>query len=245
MSTKSTSERLSEAMSRSRHLWRSQKAEAVAAAPPAPAPPAFTIALSREAGANGSGVARALGERLGWPVYDRELLQRVAEDMGLGAGLLEGVDERRRGWLQECLEALIAGRSASQGAYVRHLVGTLLALAAHGQCVLVGRGAAQILPAATTLRVRLVAPLEDRVAVTQQRFGSTRDGARRWVEETDRERSGFVHDVFHKDPADPRLYDLVINAARFPAPECAELIIDALHRLQGRASVLGPDSVAP
>ena len=48
-----------------------------------------------------------------------------------------------------------AGPAAS--GYVHRLIQTLLSLAAKGECVILGRGAAQALPPQTTLRVRLVA----------------------------------------------------------------------------------------
>ncbi len=56
---------------------------------------------------------------------------------------------------------------------------TLLSLGAHGECIIVGRGSAQVLPSATTLRVRLVAPLRDRASIISQRFGIGLDEAGR------------------------------------------------------------------
>jgi cytidylate kinase len=135
---------------------------------------------------------------------------------------------------------LLLRAAVSASAYVRHLFETHLSLAAHGECVLVGRGAAQVLPAATTLRVRLVAPVEDRVEAIRQRFGISVDEAARWVATTDAERSRFVRDHCGKDPVDPRLYDLVLNASRLAVNECADLIIEALHELQARAAAAGP-----
>jgi cytidylate kinase len=196
--------------------------------------PALTIALSREAGAGGSAVARKVGEQLAWPVYDRELLQELAREMGLRVGLLEAVDERQDSWLRECLDSFMAAPTVSDSAYVRHLGQVLFSLAAHGECVVVGRGAVYILPAATTLRVRLFAPLAHRVAAARQRLGLSRADATRWVEKTDRERDGFVRDHFHKDAADPCHYDLLLNTARLCAEESAELIIAALRQMQVR-----------
>jgi hypothetical protein len=67
MDQKKSSERVAEAIGRARHQWQARrKAEAIAESPPMPSLPAWTIALSREAGANGPRVARAVGERLGW-----------------------------------------------------------------------------------------------------------------------------------------------------------------------------------
>jgi cytidylate kinase len=226
---------LAEAMERARRHWQAQrKAEAAAGIAPVPSPAAFTIALSREAGANGSLVARAVGERLGWVVYDRELVQHVAADMGVRTSLVESVDEKHRSWLRECLESFASAPAVSASAYARHLLESLLSLGAHGACVIVGRGAAQVLPAAVTLRVRLVGPVEDRVQAVCQRFGIPHEEAKRWVEKTDGERIRFVKDHFQKDAADPRQYDLVLNSSRFSVPECADLIIEALHRLQAR-----------
>jgi cytidylate kinase len=240
MDQKISLERVTEAVDRAHRHWQAQKE---AEGGPRPTPPRVTVAISHEAGSNAPVVARTLGERLGWPVYDRELLQRIAAEMGVRATLLESVDERRKGWLLECLEALGTPPAVSQGGYVRHLVETLLALAAHGDCVVVGRGAAQVLPAATTLRVRLVGPVEDRRTSVRQRFGIEPEAAARWVAQTDAERVRFVKDHFHKDPTDPHLYDLVLNTSRLSAPACAEIIIETLRRLQARAPVRGPEAV--
>ncbi len=235
MDQKSTSVLVAEAMERARRQWQAQvKREARAGIPLVRSPPAFTIALSREAGASGSLVARALGERLGWLVYDRELVEHIAADMGVRASLLDSVDEKHRGWVLECLEAFASAPAISEGAYVRHLVETLLSLGAHGNCIIVGRGAAQVLPPAVTLRVRLVSAVEDRVRAASQRLGISPEEARRWVERTDGERVRFVNDHFHKDPTDPRGYDLVLNSSRFSVPECADLIVEAERRLQAR-----------
>src|SRR5262249_8116953 len=91
-----------------------------------------------------------------------------------------------------------------------------------------------ILPAGTTLRVRLVAIREDRIAATCLRLGVSAQEAARWVEQTEKERTAFIRDHFQQDPTDPRRYDLVLNTSRWSIPECAELIIQGLHRLEWR-----------
>src|SRR5437868_9081240 len=68
----------------------------------------FTIALAREAGTPGTSVAGEVGTRLSWPVYDHQLLERIAQEMGLRTQLLESVDERRRSWLLETVEGFIS-----------------------------------------------------------------------------------------------------------------------------------------
>jgi hypothetical protein len=63
---------------------------------------------------------------------------------------------------------------AEAAAYVHHLSQAILSLGAHGRCVIIGRGAAQILPAQTTLRVRLIGPRERRP--DNNRLRSTQPG---------------------------------------------------------------------
>jgi cytidylate kinase len=236
MEHKSSSEHIADAMERVRREWKARlKTAKVAGVPVSPAPTPFTIAVSREAGSNGALVAARLGERLGWLVYDRMLLDRIAEEMGLRSSLLATVDEKRVSWLRECMAAFTSTPTASTSAYVRHLVEMVLTLAAHGDCVIVGRGAPQILPPATTLRVRLMAPLEERVAMVQSRLGLSKAEAARWVRTTDRDRIAFVHDNFHKDPCDPHGYDLVLNTVRLSADESAEVIEETLRRFVAHA----------
>jgi cytidylate kinase len=203
--------------------------------PSRPPPGTFTIAVSRQAGANGPAIARAVGALLDWPIYDQALLRAIAGEMGVRAELLQSVDEKHRTWLQECVDALGTMPAVTQSGYVHHLAEILLALAAMGDCVIVGRGAAQVMPTATTLRVRLVGPYADRVRGIERRFGIAHDEASRWVDQTDRDRVQFVREHFHRDPTDPALYDLVLNSTRFSVAECAELILDALRRFQARA----------
>jgi cytidylate kinase len=195
----------------------------------------ITIALTREAGCPGTSVAQEVGIRLGWPVYDHELLERIAQEMGLRVGLLETIDEKRQSWILECLEAFAEMPHVSENTYVRHLAQAVLSLGAHGECIIVGRGAGHILPRETTLRARLVGDLNDRVAAFAARFNLGREEAARKVEETDRERTRFVKDHFHADPADPHQYDLLINTSHWPVPRCADLIVAAVRATPERA----------
>jgi len=234
-----SSERLGETLARTQERWAAQlKAESISKPESGKATPAlaFTIAISREKGANGALVADKLAERLGWPVYDRELLRRVAEDMGLRTGLLESVDEKRANWVMSLLDPFKVQAPVSEGAYRRSLVQLLATLAAHGECIIVGRGAAQVLPPSSTLRVRLVAPLSHRVHVVQERFGISHDEAAKRVKEADEDRTRFVREHFGKGPATAADYDLVLNTARFSPEECAEIITQALRRCQAHAA---------
>src|SRR5262249_38614543 len=139
-------------------------------------------------------------------------------------------------WLKETMEAFSSAPTFGEHAYVRHLVQTILSLGTHGHCVIVGRGAPQILPAQSTLRVGLVSPLEDRINAWTQRFAISHDEAARRVRETDRERRRFIQDHFRKDPTDLHQYDLILNTSRWSVAECEAFILDAHDRMREHIS---------
>jgi cytidylate kinase len=234
---------ISEMIEQSCLRWEAQRTAAARRGLSSRVPRAFTIAVSREAGTSGSAVAENVGKLLNWHVYDRELLEKIAHEMGLRATLLESVDERQQTWLRGSVQAWLASLAAggeapwaNETSFVHHLVETVLALGIHGECVVVGRGAAFILPAETTLRVSLVAPFRDRVAtVSRQRNIPAREAAH-LVRTIDRERIDFLKDHFMKNPNDASNFEIVLNMSRLTVVECAELIVETLRRLQSRAN---------
>jgi cytidylate kinase len=197
---------------------------------PAAKRPPFTVTISREVGALGNTVGAEVATRLGWALHDHEIINKIAEEMGKPTTHIRGVDERQFSWLEECLAGLMSEYRVNPSEYLKQLIGTIRGLGARGQCVIVGRGANFILPPETTLRVRLVADLKDRINVIGRLRGISDRDARRWIEEVEKERTRFVQSNFGKDVADPCHYDLVLNTSRLSAEECADTII---HTLQG------------
>jgi cytidylate kinase len=229
------------------HLGRHFAARRKAAQQTGAFPNALTIAISREAGTQGTLVAREAANRLGWPVYDQELLELIARDMRLRTSVLESVDERRKGWLQATAEAFMSppprddlGTVATESGYVHHLIKVVLALGTHGECVIVGRGSPFILPVETTLRVRLMGPERGRVENFARVLGVPEDEAARRARHLDRERAAFVRRHFFKDAADPRNYDLALNVSRLHPPRCAALIVEAVHQIQASEPLNAP-----
>jgi cytidylate kinase len=214
-------------------LLNTQKKTSEPPAAGGPRPP-FSIAISREAGTPGTAVAAETGRRLGWPVYDREILDKIAQQLKRPAHHLAAVDERPVSWLEDSLSLLLAEYPVSADTYLKYLLATVRGLGAVGRCVINGRAASFILPPATTVCVRLVADLKDRVRNAAGRPGVGPAEAEAWVEKTDRERLGFVKRYFGKDAADPHQYDLVLNTSRLTVQEAAGLVVQHLRQWEGR-----------
>ncbi len=87
--------------------------------------------------------------------------------------------------------------------YLRNLSKVVLTLGRHGKGVIVGRGAHFLLDPQATLRVRVIAPLETRVARIAARDGLSEDEARAKILRIDGERIAFNKQHYGADIADP------------------------------------------
>jgi cytidylate kinase len=190
-------------------------------------PAALTVALSREAGARGGTIGRRAGRKLGWQVYDQELLEYLSQDPTACQGMVEALRPEAAAWVEENLKRLLGEPSANHNPSVVSLARVVLALGAQGNVVLIGRGAGSILPAASTLHVRIIAPLEARIAYMAQWLRLTTEEAAERVRLRDERRGEFVATHFHRQPNDVYQYDLLLNSSLLGEDVCADLIARA------------------
>jgi cytidylate kinase len=197
---------------------------------PAEAPPSvpasLTVAVSREAGARGGTIGKRVGKKLGWQVYNQEMLEYTAQE-GASRHIIAHLPPIAARWAEERLEVLLREQNLSQNPTIADIARIVLALGAQGEVVLVGRGAGCILPAESTLHVRIVAPLADRVAYMSQWLRMTEGEAEEQVRLRDKRRAEFIETHFHRQPGDAYQYDLILNSSLLGEEVCAELIADA------------------
>jgi cytidylate kinase len=170
-----------------------------------------------------------VAQKLGWTVYDQELLEYIAHEMHQRTSVLETLDEKAYRWAHDWLAALLEGQWQNQDAYIVHLTKVILAVGLQGESVIVGRGASFILPRERSLNVRVIAPDADRIAYLTQLERLTPQDAARHMKETDEQRRQFVRDYFHRDSTDPHEYDLVLDSSQLGEDLCAELVVKALQ----------------
>lgn len=187
------------------------------------------LTISRESGSQGAEVAQLVGERLGWAVLDRDLVEQLAGDLELEPRVLALLDERRTNWFSETLLNLFNSRLVAQQGYVE-LLGKVVALAAAAEpVIIVGRGAHLILPPDSGFRVRVIAPRAFRAQQISRAQGLNPRAAEKWLDDVDADRRGFVMRNLREDVTDPSLYDLVLNSASLGVHGCVEVIARALE----------------
>ncbi len=181
------------------------------------------ITISRQYGSLGNITANALGERLGYRVVMRELINQAAQAAGAHEVALAVIDEL--GLLG------VSPTEEDYQAYIHAVKAVMLELANQGNAIIVGRGGQVVLAGRPdVLHVRTVAPLELRVARIAERYGISLGAARAQVKASDRQRRIFLKRFYNIDANDPLLYDLVINTARMTAETACNLICTALEQ---------------
>ena len=197
--------------------------------PPAQATRLY-VAITRQAGTNASEIARLVGLKLGWDVYDKNLLDLVSERFHEPRLMLDLVDETRSNWVFDVLGIWMDHKIIPHQKFVSHLKRVMTAAAHHGKAVFVGRGAQFLLPRQRVLAVWITASEKYRVEQVMRRQAISEADARQFVRDTDAGRQEFVKQFFHHDLNDPLLYDLVINVEQMGVARAVEQILAAIGR---------------
>jgi cytidylate kinase len=186
------------------------------------------LAISREAGAGGDTIAKIVGQRLGWEVLGKELLDRIASRFHSNRSMLDLVDETPSNWVYDVLGTWMDSTVIPHETYVVQLGRVVLAAAKKANVVFVGRGAQFLLPRDKGFAVRLVASPQFRIENLMRLKGLTTAEAQRYLNEADKGRREFGSRFFHHDVTDPHLYDLVLNTERLGIEGAAEVILTAM-----------------
>jgi CMP/dCMP kinase len=188
------------------------------------------LTLSRQMGAGETGFAPTLAARLGLRVYDRELLEQEAVQLGVPEAELEKVDEQPAGIFQRFRPGSLYQR------YFETLGRLMGELAAEGEVLLVGRGASRFLrDRFRAFHVRLVASLPVRLRRVMEYRWLAEAPARKLIAESDAHRQRFYEDYFGADLSDPLEYDVTVNSGRL-GPTAVELVAFAAERFWERTS---------
>ncbi|MCK9531738.1 MAG: cytidylate kinase-like family protein [Gammaproteobacteria bacterium] len=168
------------------------------------------VTLSRDVGSGGSEIASRLAKRLGVPLYDKEILDAIAERAKVDRELMARLDEKTKDIRDSWLFGLLSGQSSFLSSYRHHLFDVLLCIAQQGG-VIVGRGAHIVLANREAFRLRVVGSEDrcaDRVAA---RNGLDREAALERVRHINRERDESTFRLVHHHLNEAHTFDLVLN----------------------------------
>ena len=201
------------------------------------------LTISHQYGSGGSQIARDLGERLQWSVWDKEIVRKMATEYQLAEPEVEAKDERVASFIEKLVDLLGLGGFATaysilpprglDDAKLRYMTRTIVeGIARKGRAIIVGRGGNHILAKRpSTLHVFIFAPLEARIQRVIEMEKLTRSEAERRIAGMDRLRTDYVRTFYHADWRDPTHYHLTLDSAVWGERGTADLILSAIEHI--------------
>jgi hypothetical protein len=202
--------------------------------------PVQLITVSREYGAGGSELGVLLGQMLGWPVMDHEVVRQLAARLSCDEGEVVAMDEHAPSFLERLASVATVTAPESRAhstpwttdpdcvaAAAREV---LLEAARHPPVIIVGHGGNCLFRGrADVLRARVVAPFEVRVQRVARRTGAPPARAAAEVRRRDADRRHYLQRYYKSDMNDACGYDLQINTGTVSLEEAARLVLDLVQ----------------
>ncbi len=218
------------------------------------------ITVSKQLGAGGEEIARAVCDMLRYRYFDKQHIIETAHEVGLSRDQVVDYSEERyevRNFLARLMggaprpvktvslrkedskgNVTLTEETIDEAQYVVLIKGAVRAAYERGDMVIVGRAGQAILQdEADALHVRIVAPLGSRIARLQQREGLTVEEAERQIMRHDRASAEYLGRFFGIQWDDHNLYHLMLNTGKVSVDGAAQIIVDAVVQL--RASIAG------
>lgn len=180
------------------------------------------VAVSRQIGSEGNDLAAQLADRLGFQLYDREIVDYIAERANVRVAAVKSLGETWFNSVHNWISGVIDHRFLAADDYARHLVEAVGTIARQESAVFVGRGVGFFLPRSRGIHVRVIASLDKRVERAAARYGISEVEARQLCARSDASRTAFTRAYFNVDVTDPQNYDVCLNTNRLSIEDCVE-----------------------
>jgi len=193
------------------------------------APPKPTITITREFGCEAYPVAeelvklaeKATGES--WLLVDISLLDAVAKEHNISPEVMLSLGKKPR-WLDDMF-ATFSSKWKTDADYYRLLCEQVIALAAAGNVVFVGLGAAIITKAMKHCsHFRLIATHDFKVGSIARRMKISKQEAELVVIDKQKERDSIIRKLLDADEHDPLYYHAIFNNGKINSKQIAKMI---------------------
>jgi cytidylate kinase len=180
------------------------------------------ITISREFGSEGDAIAQKVAQTLGYHFVDQKFIGHILGQYGY----VEFDKDYKT--LPTFWERFDAQREKQRDVMVEMLNQVILAVAHHGNVVILGRSGFEVLGGfADVLHVRLQAPFSMRVGRVMAQQKIPFEQAELVVKNTDKVRRSFVEEFYRVPWGAIQAFDLVVNTGKIFPDMAATWVLDA------------------
>lgn len=175
------------------------------------------ITVSRGSFSGGKTLAECLAKKLGYRCIDRDVIVERAAAYGVSQDDLRDAMEKPPGFLERFQHKRYIYLALIQAALTEEV--------RTGKAVYHGLAGHLLLSGGPhVLRTRIIAPLEKRIVMAQDRLKIGRDEAIAYIRKVDQDRQRWTHFLYGVNWQDPSLYDLVVNLEYIQIDEACQVI---------------------
>ena len=195
------------------------------------------VTISREYGSGGRKIGKILAEKLGVPLYDKEIIDLAVEKSGLSRDIIETAELRAKSSFSYSLSSAMSfgegyigdNVSLNEKLFITQ-VDVINQIASMGEGVIVGRCADYILremPGVTNVFIH--AELEDRIRRSIDEYGADPQKAKSIVQTYDKARANYYNYHTCQKWGEYSNYNLSINSSYITEEEAANLIVSYIE----------------
>ena len=182
------------------------------------------ITISRGTLSGGEALANRLSQKSGFPVLGLEVIKDTATHYGISESAIS--QQLKQG--PSVIERLVGDKRRT---YVIALQSALAERALKGSFIYHGLAGHFLFPEVPNiLKVRLVAPLAQRIKSVVERKRFKAEEAAKYIENVDEKRKQWTRFLYDVDWTDPMLYDIVINLDQIALDTACGMILFALDQ---------------
>ena len=205
------------------------------------------ITISRQFGAGGKTLGEMVSNELGYPLFDNELIQMVAEKAKVSSMRIENIEKESIGKFRKFLSGMVprtlsgmvpravvdqrgeakAKDSISEEVYVDLLHGIINKIYEGGNALIIGRGSQYILKdKQDVFHVLVAADKDDRGKFLVNKYGLSPKNAMQAVDLDDKRRRNLYRKFGKSDYDQSLCYHLVLNTSKIDLKTGCEIICE-------------------
>ncbi len=184
------------------------------------------VTISKGTLSGAEALAASLADRLDVPAISREVIRDAASRYGIAERMLDQQLHKVPGLVQRRF-----GGSDERSLYLIAIQTALAERAVEGDFVYHGHAGHLLLKSLPgVFKVRIIAPMADRVRWIREEQGLSEEDARKHIEQVDKARAQWTRFLYNVDWMDPSLYDVVINSEILSLETACSMIEKAVEQ---------------
>ena len=189
----------------------------------------IVITISREYGSGGRYIGKLVAEKLGIQLYDKQFVEKLAEDTGLSEKYIED-NEQKRTFLEILNNGYYSGLNNSDDLFIKESE-LIKEVADKESCVIVGRCADFILKdKENILKIFIDSSLQDKINRATEYYNLDKNKAQKEIKRINKLRENHYKYYTERDWKNPSNYDICINSDSLGIENAANLICELVNK---------------